>query len=62
MERKTAAPRDAYDMILHLWGQVPHGAKVVLLYQLVSSLTPTSLEEFREICEEQVLGWGYPWE
>jgi hypothetical protein len=62
MERQKAAPRDAYDTIRALWSRVPHGAKVPLLYELITSLPPDRLEELREVCEDEVVGWGSPWE
>jgi hypothetical protein len=55
-------PMDAYDTVLQVWPSIAPGARVVLLAQLLQTLSPERLEQLKEWCEESLPDWGKPWE
>jgi hypothetical protein len=55
-------PMDSYDVVLYVWPTIAAGAQVVLLGQLLQTLSPERLDELKEWCEESLTGWGREWD
>ena len=62
MARKSPATSDVYDHIVLCWVLVPEAVKIHLLLDLIARLSLEQKAELRDCLEEDMEGWGQPWD